>query len=84
MIDKLILFLCFAIERKRYSIPVWQMAAFALLYVIHYCAGFSKFEVIAEISELLMYAVEIIILMHIFRRMKKADNSNQELWWKVL
>lgn len=76
MIDKLILLLCFIIERKRYSIPVWQMITFALLCVIHYCGVFSKYEVIAEISELFVYAAEVIILIHIFRRRRKVDDSN--------
>lgn len=78
MIDKLILLLCFIAERKKYSIPVWQMITFALLCAIYYCGVFSKFEVIAEILELLVYAVEMIILIPIFRRMLKIYKSKHE------
>ena len=52
------------------------MITFALLCVIHYCGVFSKYEVIAEISELFVYAAEVIILIHIFRRRRKVDDSN--------
>ncbi len=78
MVDKLILLLCFIAERKRYSIPVWLIIIFALLCAIYYCGVFSKFEVIAEILELLMYVVEIIILIPIFRRMIKIYKSKHE------
>lgn len=78
MIDKLILLLCFILERKRYSIPVWQMITFAMLCAVYYCGVFSKFEIIAEILGLLIYAVEMIILISIFRRILKIYKYEHE------